>query len=73
MSVIAAVHDKHMKPSAGQVTLPDRVTLVDHIGVFTNNNGYSIIPVPYTDPILAKAIEQSLKQGVKLSGRYGLW
>ena len=44
---IAAVHDKHMKPSASQVTLPDRVTLVDHIGVFTNNNGYSIIPVPH--------------------------
>ena len=44
---ITAVHDKLMKPSAGQITLPDRVTLVDHIGVFTNNNGYSIIPVPH--------------------------
>ena len=61
---IAAVHDKHMKPSASQVTLPDRVTLVDHIGVFTNNNGYSIIPVPYADEILAEAIKQSLKHGL---------
>lgn len=61
---IAAVHDKHMKPSAIQVTLPDRVTLVDHIGVFTNNSGYSIIPVPYATPVLPQVIEQDLKLGL---------
>lgn len=61
---IQAVQGKHMRPSAGQVTLSDRVTLVNHIGVFTNDNGYSVIPVPIAGPAMAQAIEQDLKHAL---------